>query len=670
MSQPARSLFEQSEPAPAKHSELRLLRLHLRHFKGIKELTLEPGGANLEIRGDNATGKTTLFDAFCWLLWSKDSLNRTDFEIKTLDPDGQALHGLEHEVEGVFSLGGRQLTLRKIYTEKWVKQRGSAERVFSGHETLYHVDGVPVRKQDYDGRVAAIVDEKTFRLLSDPAAFNEQLHWTERRKLLLEVCGDITDREVIASDPALFPLNEILGSRSLDDHRKVLQASRTKINRELEQIPVRISEVQRGLPETGGLDAAEVARTLEAARAARQTKLEQLALAEQGGGAAPLQDRLAAITRRLLDIETAYRKRADDVWLEQRRKAQDAALAVSGAERELMGAREQLSDVEQRAQRLAERLEALRATFRDVSAEEFTHVDQTVCPTCGQPLPEEMVAEARAKAQEQWNLARAERTESINREGRDLRMRKDQADAAAAEMRKRTAELESKLSVLRQRAAQAAAEPDGAGQSPDPGADPEYRRLALERDRLTAEIAQLRAGGQAKTMELRTEVSGLEQQVASAERVISQVEQHARGLARIEELRAEEKRLAREYEDLERQLHLTEEFVRTKVRLLTEQINSRFEHARFKLFNVLVNGAVEECCDTTYRGVPWPSLNHGAQINVGLDILNTLSAHFGFRAPVWVDRAESVTRLIPVEAQLIRLVVSEADKALRIERSE
>ncbi|MFS8536099.1 MAG: hypothetical protein FWJ65_13175, partial [Limnochordales bacterium] len=51
------------------------------------------------------------------------------------------------------------------------------------------------------------------------------------------------------------------------------------------------------------------------------------------------------------------------------------------------------------------------------------------------------------------------------------------------------------------------------------------------------------------------------------------------------------------------------------------------------------------------------------------DIIRTLSEHYGFRAPIWVDNAEAVTRLIPVDSQVIRLVVS-ADKALRVVHDE
>ena len=131
-----------------------------------------------------------------------------------------------------------------------------------------------------------------------------------------------------------------------------------------------------------------------------------------------------------------------------------------------------------------------------------------------------------------------------------------------------------------------------------------------------------------------------------------------RDRARIAELMVEERQLAAEFENIEGELFVTEEFVRAKVKLLEENINSKFGIARFKLFNVLVNGAVEECCETMVNGVPWANLNRGARMNAGLDIIRTLQDHYEFRCPVWIDNAEAVTKLVPMQCQMFRLFVN------------
>ena len=256
---------------------MKLHKLVLTNFKGIKSFTLDAQGQDVNIWGDNATGKTTLYDAFLWLLFDKDSQNRKDFEIKTIGPDGEYIHGLDHSVEATLEIDGAEiLTLKKVYMEKWTKKRGSPKAEFTGHTTDYYIDGVPVKKSDYDAKIASIADENIFKLLTSPKYFNEQLHWQERRKLLLQVCGDISDGDVIASDSSLTQLPAILGNRSIDDHRKIIAARRTEINKELERIPVRIDEVQRGLPDIAGIDQAGTAARIAKLKEEIKAKQEQL----------------------------------------------------------------------------------------------------------------------------------------------------------------------------------------------------------------------------------------------------------------------------------------------------------------------------------------------------------------------------------------------------------
>ena len=201
-----------------------LKRLVLENFKGCGNFSMEPAGKNVSVFGDNGTFKTTTFDAFCWLLFGKDSLGQSNFDIKTLESSGEALHRLEHSVEAVFDFDGEELSLRKVYSEKWTKKRGSAGQEFTGHSVDHWVDGVPSKKKEFDAAVSLICDEELFRLLTSPRFFNEGLHWQKRREILLSVCGDVSDQDVFASDPKLADLPAILGKHSLEDFRKIIKA--------------------------------------------------------------------------------------------------------------------------------------------------------------------------------------------------------------------------------------------------------------------------------------------------------------------------------------------------------------------------------------------------------------------------------------------------------------
>jgi hypothetical protein len=123
---------------------------------------------------------------------------------------------------------------------------------------------------------------------------------------------------------------------------------------------------------------------------------------------------------------------------------------------------------------------------------------------------------------------------------------------------------------------------------------------------------------------------------------------------------------------VEKGIYLCELFIRAKVALITDSINRRFRAVRFRLFLEQINGGLKEDCEVMVPSVggslvPYFSANNAARINASLEIIDALGSDWGERMPVMVDNAESVTRLNPIGAQVIRLVVSADDPALRLE---
>ena len=154
---------------------MKLTKLELLNFKGLKSFAININD-DVVIRGDNATGKTTVFDSVCWLLFGKDSLDRADFEIKTLD-GGEPIHKVNHEVTGTFTLDeGGTVELKRVYREKYSSPRGG-EVTLTGHTTDYFVDGVPKKEKEYKEIVNSLVDENIFKLITNPLYFNETYSW-------------------------------------------------------------------------------------------------------------------------------------------------------------------------------------------------------------------------------------------------------------------------------------------------------------------------------------------------------------------------------------------------------------------------------------------------------------------------------------------------------------
>ncbi|OPZ61736.1 MAG: chromosome segregation protein [Firmicutes bacterium ADurb.Bin506] len=314
-------------------------------------------------------------------------------------------------------------------------------------------------------------------------------------------------------------------------------------------------------------------------------------------------------------------------------------------------------------------MEVLRAQWHEANAAACEHTEEAVCPTCGQDIPEEQLEQALQKALDAFNLHKAKRLEELSSEGKRMRKRVDELQAEQEERQTELDASKAALSSLEEIAETAQGHIDALKtRMPDPAKDPEYKKLMAEKANVEGAIFLLRKDKAGALGEVGNELTSTELRIAEVRAGLANVEHHRRGLQRIEELKAEERQLASEYERLEQELYLAEQFVRAKVALLEDRINERFELARFKLFDVQVNGALTECCETTYQGVPYSAgLNNAARINVGLDIIRTLSEHYGISMPVFIDNAEAVVELLPIDAQVIRLVVSGEDRVLRVE---
>ena len=639
---------------------MRLVSLRLTNFKGIHDFTLKANGEDVTVYGDNEAGKTTLFDALTWLLFDKDGRNKKDFEIKTLDENNQPLHGLNHEAEGVFNLDGRQLTLRKVYAEKWTKKRGAAKAVFSGHTVDHFIDGVPVKKGEYETKIAAIIPENIFKLLTSPLYFNEQLHWAERRKLLLEVCGDISDTDVIASSGDLAELTNIIPSgRTLDEHKAVIAARRAEINKELGKIPVRIDEVTRSLPDIAGIDAKKLPTDIANLKYRKQQKEQELVRIESGGEVAERRRQLAEIEAEILRLTNDHREQSGKAVNEKHTQLFTVNGHVRNYQLVIDDIKRRIDRIHAESGRLAEEMKKKREEWFTINAQTLEYEQDTTCPTCGQDLPEEQLMEAREKAQADFNVQKAEKLSSISAQGQRF---KTEIEVLTGEHNNLLDKLRENENLLIEKEAEGKrlqAEIEAlSGQKTS--LNPSYIQKLQQRQNITNIITQLQNSISEAVEGVSADIFELSLAIVKKESETNKIRLRKDGGRRIKELEAQEKELAAEYERMEKELYLTEQFTRAKVQLMDEKINSKFRFARFKMFEQQVNGGLADCCETLYKGVPYNSnLNAGHRIIVGMDIIRTLSEHYRFTAPIFIDNAESVTDLPEMDAQVIRLIKPE-----------
>jgi len=639
---------------------MRLQRLKLRNFQGIAELDLEFGGQDAVIYGDNATGKTTVFNAVTWLLTGGASTGAAGYTPKTRTADGDA-HNLSHIAEAVFTCeDGGELTLCKDYHEVYKKKKGARTAEFSGHTTDYFVNGVPAKEKEYAARIADICDAKWLKILTMPQYLPEIMSWDERRRILVEVCGDTDDKEIIAG---IDGFAQILGNRTPDEFKKIAAAQKTAINKELDGIPGRIDEASKAVvPVPADLDNSIEKQTarINALQAEYDEALSGI-YAKSG-----LQKELSAANAELERVRGEHERMIVRRMNEHKTELEMLQTAVLRAERKEGNLRRDKREKEEELESLLNERKRLVDEYADIAALRFD-TSSTVCPTCGREYPREKVAEMVAK----FNTDKSERLTRLNERGRRTAS-KEMIARTRDEIEKLAAEIEiaaRDATICREKHNGLIA---AAGTLEPVETNEEYKRSAARVKELEERMSGARAEENDYRREFGEKLERERQRLGELKELKGSRVSSERALKRIEELKEREKELAASYEDAERALYLCDEFVRAKVAALTDKINGRFENVRFELFATQVNGGVKECCEVLVpspdgRLVPYAYANNAARINAGLEIISELSRCAGVSLPVFIDNAESVTRLVHTDLQTIRLVVSEADKELRLE---
>lgn len=657
---------------------IKIKKLSMRNFKGIKTLDIQPDGKNLNIYGENATGKTTIYDAFLWLLFGKDSSNRADFTVKTLDESGKEASGLEHEVSADLIVNDKPVSLKKIYKEKWVKKRGSAKKTMDGHTTEYFVDDVPCAKKEYDQKISEWVDEATFKLLTSPTYFNTELHWTKRREVLQEVCGDVSEADVISSDKKLKKLD--LEGKSVDDYMKVVKAQIKKVNDELKLIPVRIDEVDQSKTEVSEKEADQVEKRSAEIDSMLDALNEQIA-ETKSGSTTKLEAKLLDLRKELEETERRanahiwadisrvkkYIAESEEYFREVERLHQDLLLKKDKAEKN----KEYIEEMKVKAE---EKLPRLRDEFKKIQGRVFEYEKDDTCPTCGQSLPGNQVETAKKKAFEAFKKRQDIDIQSNIDAGKNLKDRiavfEEEIAGYVSEIEKSSAELEDSLKnmkVTKEKISKAEKDLSQFKFDLEKTESGDVAKVKEEIDKVTTELDRARMNSEDALSELYKKRDDLVSEKKQLDSTLADFATVQKADKRIEELKEQEKTLTAEYERLQEKLNLCEKFIVAKVNLLEDKINSKFEFARFKMFEEQINGGINETCITLVEGVPYLDANNAAKINIGLDIIQTLSEHFGVQVPIFIDNRESVVSLYNVDTQVISLIVSGTDKKLRIE---
>ena len=640
-------------------TEIKIKRLSIENFKCHENLTLNFDGGNAAIFGDNATGKTSIYDALTWLLFGKDSQGNGEknIEIKPLDAAGEVRdHLAVTAVEAVLLVNSEEVTLRRTYKEVWTTKRGSSQATYDGNTSEYYVSGVPCKRNAFQEKVNELVSEDTFRMLTSVSHFASQISWQERRAVLFQVAGVMDDAQILVTNEQFHPLVEGMGRLSLEDYKKKLLSEKRGFVGAKTEIPARISECQKTIDDIQGLDFAGAKAQADALQATLNGISEQIIAIEHDSAADQKRMEIREAQLELSKLESenkAYRASQRSGAVDVNRLRCDLSILnqrLGRMEQTLASEKEYIASCDKSIGRA-------RDQWISTNGEVFTG---GTCVTCGQALP----ADKLQKAKDSFEARKKKRLCEIEESANSFKAAKAQAEnriqLQQADIQQMEAEIQAKEQEITAADAHVVEVVDM-----DQYAENAHS-IKARINALSGELADMMMNSSEVLEKLRDEKSDIQAAIRDQLAIVNKESLLDYSRKRIEQLREDAKNTAACLDAIEQMLFLMDEYSRYKTRFVEDSINGLFRIARFRLFREQANGGVEDRCDVVYEGVPYISVNNGMKINLGIDIINTLSTAFGVRVPLFVDNAESVTQLETSASQIVRLVVSENDKELRV----
>lgn len=675
--------------------KLKIRSLHMENFKGIKSLDVNFSNKT-SIKGQNAAGKTTIFDAFTWLLFNKNSAGEEKFNVRPLDKDGNRIDNVEIKVVGVIDVDGKEVELSKVQKQNWVKKRGTDTVTLQGNVNSFEIDGYPKSEADFKAYVSNLAQsEDMFKMLTNPQYFSS-LKWKDQRDILMRLATDVSDVELAQTDAKYAPLlGELEKAPSTDDIRAKFSKALSGWKKKQAEIPVRIDEAEKSKidVDVAEQELAKADLTRRIAECDKKIENAGSTLGDLRSKEMQLQFDMSGIAQ-TMNRELSNRRSNIDADLCGCKNEMDHFKAtISLKEKQIADNAKAIADADAERKKLGEQYNSEKAKAFDETPYLFDESkwvfdeNSTVCSLCGRKLPADKIEQLKTDFEERKTKAKADAKRKLNDSKSDFITQKESnleeikaygfaKKNLIEELTKKNADLNTEIDALKKQEQDAIAKKEELSKQlseipseADYSQNEEYVKLKAEHDKILADIAKVESEGADKVVtDLKAEKADLQSQLEEVNKVIAQAANNVAIDDRIETLRDEQKEIGQKVADQEQMLYLLEEFIRFKLDKVSESINSHFKTVNFKLFEMQLNGGMKDCCECTVNGVPYSALNSGHRIVAGLDIIRSLSELYGVSVPIFVDNAESLNEFnVPdMDAQLILLSVS-ADKQLKVD---
>ncbi|MDT0912011.1 AAA family ATPase [Staphylococcus pseudintermedius] len=648
---------------------LRLNKLTIENFAGIKEQIFEFDGHNSKIYGANGSGKTTTATALQWLLFDKGLDGSTkSFNPVPVDINNHELYELIPTVEAEFTIDNNTLVLRKESRPKYTTNLKTNRKEYSRSRTKRQfINEEPVKISDYKSRIKDLIDEDVFKLITNPAAFNN-LDWKKRREILFEIADPIDDEDIIKSNDELSNLTDLLREHDIETKKKIVSDKIKQINKEIQDIPTRINQESKGLQEVEPLNDSELKQIESEIESLKQQKIE----VKNGSKSIELKNKLAELEGELSRLKSNHNFEIDNkihVLTNEFNAEQSTVLNYTS---KIRVHKQEIEHEEKRRKALLSDYKMIETNFKDLQDKQFEYTATNLCATCGQKLPADQIESVKQKAIEKFNKEKsadlevlANKKDEMLNEGKKIKpviekiqSEIDKYQKYVEDASKKSEKIKKQIDELKEK-------------QTDVTETEAYRAIVSEIEEIKQEQQNIQESIASTVLMIDEQIHDLYLKKSKFDERLMIIESNKRSEQRIKDLRAKEDNLLDEKEEFSYQLYQLNLFTTTKINMLTDNINEKFDMAEFKLFNQLVNGELEETCITLVDGVEYSAgLNNAARINVGLDIINTLCRHYNVTAPIFIDNAESVTDIIKTDAQQIQLIVSENSELLVVNTVE
>lgn len=674
---------------------MREIKLVTARFENFKKLNreIEFGEKRTDIFARNRVGKSSIADGISWVLFGKSSTGKSEgkeFRPRPYDAAGLDIDHIDVVAELTLQIDGVETVLRKTQRQNWVRKRGTTSEVHEGDRNIYAWNNVEISETEFKRRIADIVSEQNFMLITDPTAFF-RLSKKEKLDLILSLIANITEEQILIEVGGFDELlTFIKAGKTLDEVRATCKRSISDMTTERDQISAFISERSKDIVDVDVAD-------LELQRNAIKGKIAEI---DQ-----KIEDTTAVVTdydeksKYIIELKlkkSGIEQAANETLVKQRREIQSR---IDDAEEDCRKAKQMQKESELDIERLSRVidsnnifLDTLRKKYTEEEGKTYPEYvelqplpdDALICPICGQALPEEQKQRKldsyeadKRKHREKYDddkyafeVSQKTALDRLNKEGTECSGKIKQAEESlknAKELLESAKKKQADASVDKVEAMNAMAK---LPEKVDLSENQVYEKICLEVQKSEEALRQMNTGSEYRN-QLKAEKSEWEEQLDEVNKQFATYDKSTEAKDRVADLEKQFKDKVQLIADQERILMMCEEFQTAKDNYLTEEVNQHFKNVRFQLFRQQKNGGIERVCDIyTKNGSPYgENTTSGAEkLIMGLEVINVLSGIIGVTAPIIIDNAEKVSEgNMPVlDTQVVMLSVSN-DEDFRIE---